>query len=73
MDEFCPIEIDDLNPAVAVEMDEDEAASLLADEDFKVVTNKKPIKVKPKIQPNPQPQPKTQPKPQPLAKPLSPL
>ena len=35
MDEFGPI--DDQN----VEMDEDEAASLLADEDFKVVTNKK--------------------------------
>jgi hypothetical protein len=52
MDEFGPM--NDQNPAV--EMDEDEAASLLADDGFiKVVHNK----AKPKSQPKPKPQPQT--------------
>jgi hypothetical protein len=64
MDEFGPL---DQNPAM--EMDEEEAANLLADEGFtKVVHNK----VKPNTQPKPQPKPQPQIKSQPNVPPRSP-
>jgi hypothetical protein len=46
MDEFGPL---DQEP---VAMDEEEAAILLADKGYNVVTNKKSNKVKPKTQPS---------------------
>jgi hypothetical protein len=82
MDEFGPIDDDDVDVNPDVAMDDEEVAGLLDedgsshDDGFKTVSYKAQpkLKAKPNTQPNPNPhpQPKTQPKPQPPAKPLSP-
>ena len=68
MDEFGPMD-DDWAP---VDVDEEEATSLLADDGYKTITKR----IKPNTQPKPQPHPKPQPqplfKPQPTIPPHSP-